>query len=875
MKRPCTFVRGIAARWIIVAVIFGLFATTKGVAAPGASTPPGGDAAARSAARTAQTIHAGRLARNQQMLRDESDGRGRVRPDLWRAGIRAQRHLPVSSTWDRGRASAQCGCNAHWVQVGPAPLRVYNDQIYQGAGPDSGEVVDIAVVPRQTKDTTIYIATNDGGIWRTRNGGVSWTPTTDGLATLSMGAVALDPTNPSVVYAGTGNNYDGGRRVSTLPFSKGIGIYRSDDGGDSWPYLLGSNVFTGKNITRIVVPNSHTLLVGTTNGLYKSIDAGAHFGAPPSYTNGAPVLPGNVTDLHLDTNPLTTTAFAAVDGTGIFKSTNLFASAGTNLFNNPGAPQGTYHRISFSQSTFANGAPWGRTMYASVDYKQDPTIPTPSKPNMGRLWKGLFKTTNGGNSWTTPAATNVPRAGCQCDYNLTAGVDPQNPNLVYLGFQELWRSQDGGNTFTDFAGAGEAVTSYQVHWDHHALTFSPNSSANTTRLYVGTDGGIATSGASSGRPAGFNWTNLNEGIATNLLNAIDIGDGSANNQYTYGGAQDTGISEHRPEFAPTDWQLGIDGDSRAVAVDHNDPTLAYGSDNGVYVRTLDGGTSWDTRDFADNAEARRLPNGVFRFGTPLNAHPPNTKGTVFAGSALNMGSQPGNLLYRSTDSGNTFTLITTVPHSTEVPIGIWAIATSPSDPNTLWIGLGDDLTGTSDTGYVAVTHSALSPTPTWHASNMGNVPSCGTGGAPACAHPKGAHVSAIAVDPDDPNNAVVTYPQYCACASGQKTHHVFRVHDSSSGITYSDISGTAGGSRNLPDLPVYSVVIDPKTSPHSIIVSNDAGVLRSSDNGATWWRLGEGLPTVVSTSLAFDYSPDNPVLRVGTYGRSTFELRSG
>ena len=76
----------------------------------------------------------------------------------------------------------------------------------------------------------------------------------------------------------------------------------------------------------------------------------------------------------------------------------------------------------------------------------------------------------------------------------------------------------------------------------------------------------------------------------------------------------------------------------------------------------------------------------------------------------------------------------------------------------------------------------------------------------------------------------------------------------------------------VPDMPLYSVVIDPQTTPHSIIVSTDLGVLRSLDNGATWQRLGIGLPNVNATSLQIDYTVTPSLLRVGTYGRSAFEL---
>src|SRR5207249_935891 len=101
---------------------------------------------------------------------------------------------------------------SQWKQIGGAPLRIdplpgpvdYNT-LFEGAGPNSGEVGDIAVSPAGGADGVVYIATNDGGVWKTTTGGTSWAPLTDPLPSNSVAALALDPSNPSIVYAGTGN----------------------------------------------------------------------------------------------------------------------------------------------------------------------------------------------------------------------------------------------------------------------------------------------------------------------------------------------------------------------------------------------------------------------------------------------------------------------------------------------------------------------------------------------------------------------------------------------------------------------------------------------------------------------------------------------
>ena len=150
-----------------------------------------------------------------------------------------QVHRPASAA--RHTADGAVAGGVRWKQIGPQPLKIINDKQFQGAGPDSGEVVDIAVDPRGATDQVIYVATNDGGIWKTLDGGATWLPKTDLMPSLSMGAVALDPNNADIVYAGTGNPFDGGggglESGATTGFSKAIGIYRSTDAGETWSHL--------------------------------------------------------------------------------------------------------------------------------------------------------------------------------------------------------------------------------------------------------------------------------------------------------------------------------------------------------------------------------------------------------------------------------------------------------------------------------------------------------------------------------------------------------------------------------------------------------------------------------------------------------------
>ncbi len=695
-----------------------------------------------------------------------------------------------------------------WAQAGPTRLEVDKEQNYQGLGPIAGEVVDIAISPLGKTDEALYIATNNGGVWRSRDGGKTWCATMDALPGLSLGAVALDPANPQVVYAGTGNLFDGGRE-----FSKAIGIYKSIDGGETWNNL-GRPLLENRGVSRIVLPTSGVVMVGTVDGLYRSADGGLHFGSnAPSFDDGKPVLPGFITDILMD-SATASIVYAAVNGSGVYRSTDGGATFPTNLLTAAnGGPAGPMGMITCAQSV----VPDNQVLFANVQSCGD------------TKYCGLFKSSNGGTSWTVlpdAAARALENNGAQLGYDQTIGVDPQNPDRVYLGFQELYLSIDGGTTF-----GSPAVSSGKVHWDHHALVFSPRSHwvSGPTPLYVGTDGGLSRS-----MDGGTTWSNLNDGVATVLFKGIDIGRG-AGNDYTYGGTQDTGTVQHRPDDGDGVWRLGVDGDGERVVVDPKDPLWAYATTDDHLVQTTNGGRQWNYIQSADS-KLPGCPNSPNACAWPLAADPTNNMIVYVAAGAQ---------LFRSTDRASTFELVGTFGAS------IRSLKVAPSDTKVLWIGLAD--------GSVVWTDQADK----------------GSGSQwtprPVTAGP-GLPASDIAVDPSDAARAVVVFEGYSGAGSGLRTKHVFLTINS--GASWSDISGTDGGNpnQNVPDLPVHGVVIDSTTGGQGIVIATAAGVLHTIDEGKTWRQLGAGLPVVDCTSLALDIGVSPPLLRAGTYGRSVFEL---
>ncbi len=709
-----------------------------------------------------------------------------------------------------------------WTQIGPAPLEIDAEQNYQGAGPDSGMITDIAIDPRGTTDQTIYIATENGGIWKTLDGGTTWKPKTDYMPSNSMGAVALDPGDPSIVYAGTGYFIPQG-------LFKGVGLYKSTDGGDSWT-AIGPSYLSGVAVIKMVLPATNRLLVATNGGLYLSVDGGQNFGNnSPTFDNGATILGGLIGDLRLDTTAANTVR-AAVAGSGIFVSTDGGATWPTNLFSNPGAPTANVGFITFAQSTNPNNL----SIYANVADSRGQTSPIPRPAPFPYL--GLYVSADGGGHWTAKqTGAGSPGNACQCGYDQPIAVDPATASTVFIGFQEDYGSIDSGSTFTN-------IGHNQIHNDHHAMVFSPatHPTGPPTQWYDGNDGGISVTA-----DGGATFSNSIQGVfpnalATNLFRAMDIGRGSpTNNQYSYGGQQDTGTNEFRPPFTNLTWHLGIDGDGGPVAVEPTNPDVTLGTDDGGIVRTTDGGATWTgPTGFPANTSMGVPffdPNGTNAYMTAATAPAPKTAPNLFQ-------------IFFSTNHGASFAAM----HAFTTYIN--AMSMAKIDSNTLWAGIND--------GTVQSTGNALlGAGSTWTSHTVT--------GAPA-----GQGVSGVAVDPSNTNIVYVTYPGFSGIDPDlAPTEHIFVTQDG--GATWTDISGvTNGGSNNLPDLPLHSVVIDQTTSPHTIIVSSDSAVFQSADLGQTWQVLGLGMPTVDVTSIALDDGAVPPLLRASTFGRSAFELEA-
>ncbi len=327
------------------------------------------------------------------------------------------------------------GVQAAWTPLGPAPIA----NGYQNS-PTSGRVTAIAA--DRADPNTIYVGGAQGGVWKTTDGGQSWTPLTDGQASLPIGSITIDPTNRSVVYAGTGEP-----NVSCDSYY-GAGVLKSADGGASWTQL-GASLFTGATIHRILVDptNSNTVYLtaffGSTSsatgacgfpnantGVYKSTNGG---------NNWTRILEGFPSDLAMDPSNAQT-LYAANWGTslvnwGVYKSTNG-GGTWTPVLLNTLFDYRTFDRVSL---VVAPSSP--STVYASIaDFCTAFECALPPDPPL----QLTLLSTDGGANWSRLPALPAPGAGFrQWTYTSVLAVDPNDPSTIYVGDTELYKFSAG------------------------------------------------------------------------------------------------------------------------------------------------------------------------------------------------------------------------------------------------------------------------------------------------------------------------------------------------------------------------------------------------------------------------------------------------
>jgi photosystem II stability/assembly factor-like uncharacterized protein len=696
-----------------------------------------------------------------------------------------------------------------WTALGPAPLS-FN---YPASETFSGRIVGIA--PSPTDANTIYVAAAGGGVWKTTDGGTTWVPLTDNQATLSMGAIALAPSNPNVIYAGTGEANNAGSNY-------GRGILVSIDGGATWT-MTGTSVFDRQAIARIAVdptdPNTAYAAVNDFpsngrdfaegTGIYKTTNGGTTWtDVTPSLSSFDPY-----SDVMIDPSNHNTVYMAIGDvfgdpygtgGNGIYKSTDAGATW-TKLGGGLPTDPNVMGRITLA---LAPSSP--QVLYASMTGTGNP-----GSTAFGSLFK-MMRSDDGGATWTDLTSGTPNYLWFQGGYDTTLIVDPTNPAIVYAGgaagpaFGEppaIIRSTDSGVNWSDLDLApGGAVT---PHADHHGIAFDANG-----KLLDGNDGGLFRLDSVSP----IQWSDLNGNLNTIQFVGIDLH--PTNPNVAIGGSQDNGTALYNgsPTWSATD---GGDGGrakfspTNSNRVYHQIP--ASSTSTGFFRRSDDGGNTWVSKTSGLVVDANNQ-----NFYAPFVVDPGNGDRVLYG----------TNRIWETTDGGDNWTPISLALTTTDVD----AIGLAASDSNTIYASFGGQFAGRSQI-FVTTNHGT-----SWVEHDL----PAGSG-----------RVADLQVDP---TNALVAYAVVSRFTGGGK--HVFRTADG--GATWTDVSG------NLPDLPTWTLQIGKPASGDVLYVGNDDGVYVSTNLGGSWSRLGTGLPHAQVFQLALNSTLG--ILGAGTFGRGMWEL---
>lgn len=733
--------------------------------------------------------------------------------------------LPMSKTAVHASASPSNtpAASDTWIPLGPAP-----DQY--GLDDYAGRVTALALNP--TNANEIWLGSSNGGLWHSTDGGQHYAPLSDAWTSMAIGSVAVDPQNPDVIYAGTGEaNYSGDGMLGT-------GIYKSIDHGVTWT-LLGQAHFNGWAIASLSVdPNNESTVLaavatrgksdgtqvnGRYGGIWRSTDGGQHwtqiFPTQPEDTNlvfydyGTDVLfdpahpgvayAGLANSFALSTNAYEQTYNSAA---GVYKSVDSGASW-TQL--RSGIPYGQdVERVSLGLSSDGN------TLFSLLtdgdvrDYSK-------GEPAFGKLINSkIYVSANVSTAspaftgYTTPSGMANDEGYDQYWYNSVIGVDPTNAQVAYAGGLDLWKTTDGG---AHWVNATDYVNG-DLYPEMHALTFLGTTSPN---FYVGSDGGIwRDAHGASITPTTFD--DLNQG-GLNITEVYGGGYGELGTSSKLDSGTDSlGVVQYPLSgdySGPGRWIATLGGTSVRTIVDYTNNQIIYAEvAYGLLYKSTNGGASWT-----------KITKGI------------NTADEVSFNAPVVMSATNHNVLWMATDR-----------------------IYKTTNGGTSWSAVSPDF------AYGALVTLAVSPVndnviyTDWHNSNDGGAHWITQFGGYSD-YPGGPIVD-TALDPSNPN---ILYQAFTATYEAPY-QELYRSTDF--GAHWQDIG------LSLPGAPILSIWISPR-NPNLVVVATDVGVFATTAADqpvVEWYRVGTGLPNVPINQLFSDH--DGTKLFAATHGRGVWVL---
>jgi photosystem II stability/assembly factor-like uncharacterized protein len=685
-----------------------------------------------------------------------------------------------------------------------------------GSATMSGRIAAVDAIDQDGR-ITVFVGSASGGVWKSVNGGTTYRPVFDRETAQSIGAVAIDPSNPKIVWVGTGEAWV---RNSV---SVGDGIYKSTDGGENWTNV---GLKDSERIAKILVDpaNGNNVLVcamghlwddSDERGVYKTTDGGTTWKKVLTGANGASGCglmtmsrqePKTIYASMWDFRRQGWTFRSGGPGSGFFKSTD-----------------GGDHWTDINDSN-AKGLPpkpWGRLAIAVA----------PSKPQVvyanieAEKGRGLYRSDDAGASWTKLDSSNFMVWRPFYFGNLV--VDPKDENKIFKPDLILLYSTDGGKTFNVVSGG--------AHGDFHDVWIDPK---NPSIVIAGDDGGLWRS-----EDGGNRWKHqLNLPVSQFYHVSTDNSDP----YHVYGGLQDNsawvGDSSYPGGISNSRWENMYGGDGFWMFEDTSDPDYIYAEAQGGEIGRVNRYTH-ETRSI------KPLPNYGekklrFNWNTPIHMSP-NEKGTIYIGAQF---------LFRSRDHGQSWDRISpdlttndpekqrqeesggvTVDNSSaEMHTTIYSISESPKNGQVIWVG--------TDDGNVQVTRDGGK---NW--TNMvGNISGLG----------KNSWVSTVTASRFDEGTAYVTFDRH---NFGDMKPYAYKTTDF--GQTWSALPVQESGARGYAH-----VIAEDSKNPNLLFLGTEFGLWISVDGGDRWAQYrGSNFPAVAVRDIVVQARENDLVL--ATHGR--------
>jgi photosystem II stability/assembly factor-like uncharacterized protein len=679
-----------------------------------------------------------------------------------------------------------------------------------------GRVVAVAGVPGDS--ATFYFGAVNGGIWKTSDAGTVWKPIFDDQPVGSIGAIAVAPSDPKTIYAGTGES------DIRSDLSSGNGVYKSIDAGSTWTH---AGLEDTRQISRIVVdprdPNvvyvgvlGHAYGPNEQRGVYKSVDGGTHWakildeGSEIGISDVA-ICSGNPQLLFAgtwNTHRPPWSTYAPIDGPGggLYRSKDA-GKTWSRL--NKGLPEGDWGRIG------VDVAPDGKRVYALIQAR---------KP-------GLYRSDDGGDTWTLANAD--PRLTSRAWYFNSITIDPQNADVTYIPNVALYRSEDGGKTISIVRGAPGGD-------DYHQIWVDPR---NSDSMVLGTDQGTTVS-----LNRGRTWSTWYNQPTAQLYHVI------TDNQFpyiVYGAQQDSGSAavpsrtDHN-QITARDWFPAGGSESGYMAPDPKDPNIiylsgTYGSVDRYNRRTglSQDVTPWPVPTFGSEINQRKYRDPW----TPVLIFSPADSTALYLGTQYVMKTLDGGLRWQTISPDLTGSTqqpgekaegVATRENAKQRGYGVvFTIAASALNGETIWAG--------SDTGLIHLTRDGGK---TWNDVTPAGLTAW-------------SKISLIEASHFDPAAA---YAAVDRSRLDDQTPYVYRTRDY--GATWQLIT------NGIPANAFLRGIREDTEKKGLLFAGTELGVYVSFDDGGVWQSLQLNLPMTSVRDLTIQGND----LVVATHGRSFWIL---